>query len=198
MSYKSFQQVLVTMKTDEINNFIDFSFLDNIDIIGIYAKEFKMNYDSYKSFKKTNEKLCNKIIECIKKEYKHFITSYVKVFNLHIEDKISKKYSNYEIKIKTISETNIYETYVEFIKSFLNIEDVNFEYFFLFMKFNNSIDDNLKKFIISNNNKISKKDGIILYKHIEYTNSIDVYFIPHISIKHNVFINFFKKMRSCI
>ena len=195
MSYKSFQQVLVTMKNEETNSSIDFSFIDDVDIIGIYAKEFKMRYDSYKSFKKSNEKLCNKVTEAIKKEYKHFITAYEKVFNLHIDNKILKKHSDCTVRVKTVIDANIYSTFEEFIKSFLYIEEDVYEFFFLFMKFNDSIDENLMKFIIANNKKISKKDGVILYKHVEYSNVMDLYFAPHISTKINLFVDFFKKMR---
>ena len=197
MSYKSFQQVLITMKTDESDvHDIDFSFIDDVDIIGIYAKEFKLKYDIYKSFRKHNEKLCNKMCDCIKKEYKHFITSYEKVYNLHIDSKITKKHNECITKIKTIEDTNNYLTFEEFIKSFLYIEEDGYEFFFLFMKFNDSIDENIKKFIINCNNKISKKDGVILYKHVEYSNMLDLYFVPHITTKINFFVDFFKKMRN--
>ncbi len=196
MSYKSFQQVLITMKNEDFTNNIDFSYIDNVDIIGIYAKEFDMNYETYKSFRKNNEKLCNKLVDAIKKEYKHFITSYEKIYNLHIDAKIIKKHFNCIARIKSVNEINIYQTFEEFIKSFLYIEEDNYEIFFLFLIFNDTINENIKKFIISNNKRISKKDGVILYKHIECTNKIDLYFAPHITTKINFFVDFLKKMRN--
>lgn len=187
MSYNSFQQILLASKNEnKIKNELNFSFLDSVDSISICAKSLNISYETFKRFKKFNQRYCNQIDLIFKNEYKNLSNNLNKVLNFDIESTLQTKYNSIIFKSLNISDFNNYEVFEKFVK---RIIDECFDFKICVLCTVNGINT---EFILQYNKKLSNNEGNIQCENNEKSK---IYYISHLSNKSKILNDFINKLR---